>query len=344
MRGLEQSHKSLLQLVKALQTKDEDEALEILQRLRKGSRVDEVVDSLQAGEALLHVHTAPETSVKFEFPYRTQIPTALLTPNNPYLTSRMYKSILPMSSESSTSERATNSCYGDMRDAENTPYEPPYLKPYGLAVIIDSRLDKVMPTRWTAVAADDSFLRLLLSLYFQYEHHFFSCFHKDLFLDDMMSGATTFCSELLVNAILALSCVRIYNTLCNYKSHVSLLANVRIQNCCRALRGRYEFWNPDRLGYKFFAEARRLWDVRSNNDGDVTTVQAAYTMSVIYNLYAMDKIGVPFGVAAVKLAYRLKLFSSPAEMPNTTQRERQGNIYTAWSLYFWTRYVLILEI
>lgn len=49
---------------------------------------------------------------------------------------------------------------------------------------------------------------MLLKLYFQYEHQFLSFFHKDLFLDDMLSGSTTFCSELLVNAVLALACVR----------------------------------------------------------------------------------------------------------------------------------------
>mgnify|MGYP003711717579 CR=1 FL=1 len=64
-----------------------------------------------------------------------------------------------------------------------------------------------MPTQWTAVLADDSFLTKLLALYFQYEHQFFGCFHKDLFFDDMISGATTFCSALSVNAVLALACV-----------------------------------------------------------------------------------------------------------------------------------------
>jgi hypothetical protein len=60
-------------------------------------------------------------------------------------------------------------------------------------------------------------------------------------------------------------------------------------------------------------------------------------MNVIYNLYAMDKIGVSFGVEAVKLARHLKIFSAPPDMPSLTERERQGYIYTAWSLYFWTR-------
>lgn len=60
-------------------------------------------------------------------------------------------------------------------------------------------------------------------------------------------------------------------------------------------------------------------------------------MNVIYNLYAMDKIGVSLGYAAIKLAHRLKLFSVAVDMPVTTERERQGYIFTAWSVYFWTR-------
>ena len=60
-------------------------------------------------------------------------------------------------------------------------------------------------------------------------------------------------------------------------------------------------------------------------------------MNVIYNLYAMDKVGVSFGTEAFKLAHRLKLFSATDDMPCTTERERRGYLYTAWSLCFWTR-------
>jgi hypothetical protein len=215
MQGLEQSYNSLLHLVKALQVKDEDEALGIFQRLRRGSRVDDVVGHLQAGERLLQVYTTPEAKVKFEFPYRTQIPTALLTPNNPYLTSVIYQSVSSTSGEGPTSQEATGSHDSGMSSSDTSRYESPYSKPYGVAVIVDSRLNKVMPTLWTAVLADDHYMRMLLALYFQYEHQFFSCFHKDLFLDDMVSGATTFCSELLVNAVLALACVRIHVRPCN---------------------------------------------------------------------------------------------------------------------------------
>jgi hypothetical protein len=202
MQDLEKSHSSLLHLVNALQVKDEDEASIIFQRLRRGSSVKGAVNYLQAGDALLQVHLAPETSVKFEFPYRTQLPTALFTSSNPYLSSMMYGSISSMPEVSSVSREPSNS-------SDDSPYGTPYLKPYGVAVIVDSRLDNVTPSQWTSVLAEDSFMRMLLEQYFRYEHHFFSCFQKDLFLDDMVSGATTFCSELLVNAVLALACVRI---------------------------------------------------------------------------------------------------------------------------------------
>ena len=84
---------------------------------------------------------------------------------------------------------------------------PPHLQPCGLARIVDARLDKVMPSRWTSVPANDSFLKMLMKLYFQNEHSFFSFFYKDLFLDDMLSESSTFCLELLVNAVLAMACV-----------------------------------------------------------------------------------------------------------------------------------------
>ena len=107
------------------------------------------------------------------------------------------------------------------------------------------------------------------------------------------------------------------------------------QNCCQTIKGRYEFWNPNRLGYKFFAEARGLWDIEKHNNGSITAVQAALLMNVTYNLYAMDKIGIAFGAEAVKLAQRLQLFAATADMVGTSERERHGYSYTAWCLYSW---------
>ncbi len=131
------------------------------------------------------------------------MPQSLLKANNPFVTSMLYETAFttPTSVRMSLDKPSHSP---DMYASHSSPYT----QPYGLASIVDARLDKAIPSRWTVVLADDVFLRMLLKLYFQYEHQFLSFFHKDLFLDDMLSGSTTFCSELLVNAVLALACVR----------------------------------------------------------------------------------------------------------------------------------------
>lgn len=105
------------------------------------------------------------------------------------------------------------------------------------------------------------------------------------------------------------------------------------------MNGRYEFWNPDTLGYKFLAEAKRIWEVEMHNDGSITTVQAALIINLIYNLYAMDKVGMSYGIAAVQLADQLNLFAAHDDSPSMSEVQRHGYTYTAWSIFFWFRYV-----
>jgi hypothetical protein len=51
-------------------------------------------------------------------------------------------------------------------------------------------------------------MRTLLHDFFMSEYFWCASFHKDDFLDDMMSGGSDFCSPLLVNVILAWASVR----------------------------------------------------------------------------------------------------------------------------------------
>ncbi len=197
-------------LVDALQVKDESEALAVFRRLREGKNVDTIIGHLRDGDLLMQAHGMSGARLRYEFPYRRQMPEALLKANNPYVKSLLYDTAL-------TKPRRVSIPQSDPRDP--TDYftrRSPYLQPYRLASIVDSRLDNVMPSRWTSVLDDDGFMRMLLKLYFQYEHQFFSFFHKDLFLDDMLSDSTTNCSELLVNAVLALACVSSANPPVNY--------------------------------------------------------------------------------------------------------------------------------
>ena len=130
--------------------------------------------------------------VTYDFPYRAQMPNVLLNPGIPYLASTLF--------DITYSPSADN-------DAPKAP-ETLYEKPYGLAAIVDDRLGNFQLSQWTNVDTEDTFLRLLLELYFKYEHTFFTAFDKDFFLEDLASGSTDFASDFLVNVVLALACVR----------------------------------------------------------------------------------------------------------------------------------------
>lgn len=88
-------------------------------------------------------------------------------------------------------------------------YHSLYLKPYHAAELVEPLLSSVKPSLWTSVCSDDELMRRLLSVHFLYQYPTFTAFHKDYFLKDMAAHRQNFCSTLLVNAVLAYSCVRV---------------------------------------------------------------------------------------------------------------------------------------
>lgn len=66
---------------------------------------------------------------------------------------------------------------------------------------IDSRLSSVK--NWTTVTDDEPFLIHLLQVWYRWEYSFYHFLDWNIFLDDMFTGRTIFCSRLLVHALLA---------------------------------------------------------------------------------------------------------------------------------------------
>jgi hypothetical protein len=149
----------------------------------------------------------------------------------------------------------------------------------------------------------------LLELYFLHGYHFFTFFHKDLFLKDLKSGERRFCSPLLVNAILASA------------THY----DTRIQ-------GRNEPWDTGSLCYRFFAETKRLWELEMG-ESTLTTLQAALVMNSVYNMDGLDQIGNVYLVQATKIGYNLDLFR-PWQGEHRTEMDIARHL-TAWSLFLW---------
>lgn len=99
---------------------------------------------------------------------------------------------------------------------------------------------------------------------------------------------------------------------------------------------REKFYDPQTLGYKFLAEARRLWETEILEDTKLTTIQAALLLSHEYSHDSMDKIAYTFVQQAVTLAEQTGIFSQETYARTKSKKMRDAQLFTAWALYAWT--------
>lgn len=197
MRSYKSPHQELFELVRTL---SDDEAEYVFQRIRSGADVTTILNHIRVGNVLLQMAVVPETRLRYVLPYRSEMPEAF-TINNPYMQSKIYEAASLYSNPS----RFTAFNYGGNLGSDE--YQSLYVKPFHSAEMIDPLLANAKPSLWTAVCNDDVLMRDLLSVWFRCEHHFTSAFQKDYFLEDMTAKRSDFCSSLLVNIVLAYSCV-----------------------------------------------------------------------------------------------------------------------------------------
>ncbi|KAH7215812.1 hypothetical protein DER44DRAFT_806843 [Fusarium oxysporum] len=169
-------YEELIGLLKNLPDRD---AQAILQRLRSGTDVASVLTQARAGDVLIQMAVVPETRLRYEFPYRSEMPKEFEL-NNPYLNSMLYETA-SLYSQHHTSETNVPGYVDSLGSEEQRSL---YLKPFHAAQVFDPLLSDVKVSAWTSVS-----------------------FHKDLFLDDMAARRKDFCSSLLVNVTLAYACV-----------------------------------------------------------------------------------------------------------------------------------------
>ncbi|KAK4450362.1 nitrate assimilation regulatory protein nirA [Podospora aff. communis PSN243] len=302
-RNLRSAHETLVGLFEIIRSRDEADAAAVYQRLRQGADPEAVLRSVREGDLLLQLQLIPETRFRYVFPFRKEMPSFLRIRARPYLASLLFDA----------SADATGEPPRPLPSLANEQSRPQFFKPYHAARIDDPRLDEVRPSEWTMVSNDDGLMRTLLRLYYQYEYHFFTCFHMDAFLDDMLSGPRTnrFCSPVLVNAILAHAC-----------------------RCHLGFHDRVEHWNPQSLGYRFFAETKRLFEMEINDENrSITLLQAGNIINILLNMDSMDKLGMTYNIHCVSIAYDLGLYKTPSQ-PRSKLRQRVYD-YTAWNLYWY---------
>jgi hypothetical protein len=95
---------------------------------------------------------------------------------------------------------------------------------------------------------------------------------------------------------------------------------------------RAEYWNPQTLGYRFMAEAKRLWELEAT-EPRITTVQAGILFTVFHNLCGLDEIGAAYRIQAIALYHKLRLFDNT--IGGESLRIERGRAFTAWAMYNW---------
>ncbi|GAM83830.1 hypothetical protein ANO11243_018200 [Dothideomycetidae sp. 11243] len=200
-RKLVETYEELFHFIRAL---PERQAIDIYRRMRAGFDVDTLVAQIRGGDLVLQLAVAPESRFRYQFPYRTEMPDDLKV-DNPYLDCLLYEATSLLPSESLSTSAPLSSLNSVIGDAANWTV---YLRPFHAARTVDPRIIDVKPSLWTTISTDDSFMRGLLEGFFLSEYALASAFQKDYFLEDMAARRNDFCSSMLVNVVLAYSCVQ----------------------------------------------------------------------------------------------------------------------------------------
>jgi hypothetical protein len=201
-----------------MRTRPEGEAQGLLQKLRSGVQVSDILRQVHDGDLLLQLALVPETKFRYEFPLVHDMPASLLQPDNPYVTSAVYEWTSGQEPGVDDGTLATSTPPTDQQAC--------YLYPFHAAHVVEPLLQAVVPSRWTSVSSDNKLMLDIFQHYFLDQHASWDFFPKDMFLTDMAAGRPRFCSSLLVNAVLALGSV----------SATSGVAQVRSARCADQMR------------------------------------------------------------------------------------------------------------
>ena len=169
----------------------------------------------------------------------------------------------------------------------------------------------VLPSSWTNVTNDDTFIKELIDLYFTWHHPYFLFFSEQRFRADFSTGRLSNCSSLLVNAILA--------TACHYSDRPEAREDIN---------------DEDSKGEHFWAEGKRIFE--RGGKRTITTIQALAIISVRESGMGRDLMGRGY----MSLAYRLACDDKYNQILVPKQMQKNDIDDEAWRITFWGCYNL----
>lgn len=161
---------------------------------------------------------------------------------------------------------------------------------------------------WTSITDDINLVHHLLALYFSWEYPIFAPFNKELFLRDFHNGRRRYCSSLLTNAILALSC------------RLSTLPITRLDPT-----------DPASAGDHFFNEALLLFDQETDHRS-LTTIQALGVMSMREISCGRDQESRYYAGQSMRLAVEMGL--------NRISEKAEEDLFCVQIFTFWGAFSL----
>lgn len=172
-------------------------------------------------------------------------------------------------------------------------------------IYVDDRLKLVDIRRWTSVPVNNHFAAGAMSLYLSNDHPILGLFDADLFLDDLTTGNTRFCSRLLVNALFCCACQ----------------SYTRIEPASAAFL------------YRFFDEAEQLWQEEEDRDS-LPYISAAMFLTFANSTIGRDKVGTEFLQEAFRAANSMGLFDEPDdEEPDVEDDMQAATSHVAWAAF-----------
>ncbi|KAF2022988.1 hypothetical protein EK21DRAFT_105527 [Setomelanomma holmii] len=297
---------NLRQLYDFLRLRPEQEAMEVLRRIRATSpdaspsrRIQQLADFVRHGDPISQKPSPqPPSPYQQDVGKSVTLPSirmALDAPSNMDMQSLPFPDILPFGLDGPASQRRR---YGSDADVFVRSGSQPSLLPRtsieallhsgtnGVAKqsAIDSRMASAR--NWTTVTSDTDLLVSILSTWTTDEYSYYHYLDRDCFLDDMASGRSGFCSKLLVNALLASAC-----------------------STCPNVKDRSKPFSDASIMTDFFKEATRLWDLEEG-DCSLTRIHAAICLYLFLGKHGRDKAGHEFLTEACRMSQVLGLFDN----------------------------------
>ncbi|KZL78030.1 N-terminal fungal transcription regulatory domain-containing protein (zinc finger protein) [Colletotrichum tofieldiae] len=177
--------------------------------------------------------------------------------------------------------------------------------------LCDERLKDLSISYWTDVSMTDDYAARVISLYLTTDHPLLGVFDPHLFISDLVGRRHTYCSRLLVNALMYWSC-QMYTAIDERAVH-------HAETFCK--------------------EAEKLWLLEKNNT-TILNAASAQLLSLAYLGHGKAHYVLKYLAAALRMGTSMFLFgveSSQAlkEIEGIPPETQRANSYTAWGIFNW---------